>query len=51
MPGRNPAYAIGDGEGLRQVALESDLAALAFMQLDHHVKKRSRTAKALEDLP
>ena len=30
---------------------ESDLAALAFMQLVHHVQKLSRAAEALEDLP
>ena len=26
-------------------------SALAFIQLDHHVQKRSRAAEALEDLP
>ena len=39
------------GEGLQQVAVESDLAALVFMQLDHHLKELGGTAKGLEDHP
>lgn len=35
-----------------QVAVESDLAALVFMQLDHHLKELGGTAaNGLEDQP
>ena len=51
-------HAVGDGEELGQVAVESDLAALVFMQLDHHLKEIGReggggggTAETLEDQP
>ena len=43
--------AVGDEEGLGQVAGESDLAALVFMQLDHRLKEIGGTAKALEVQP
>ena len=42
-------HAVGDRKGLRQVSIESDLAVLVLMQLDHHLWTIWRTAMSLLD--
>ena len=43
--------AIGDGKGLRQVSIESDLAVLVLVQQDHHLWRIGGTAMLFPDKP
>ena len=44
-------HTIEDGEELRQVVVESDLAELVLMQLDHNLKELGGTAEPPKDQP
>lgn len=44
-------HAVGDGEGFREVVVQSDLVTLVFMQLGYHAKKLWETAEAFHDQP
>ena len=46
-------HAIGDEQGVRKVAIESDLATLIFVQLHHHLEELwgGGAADVLQDLP
>ena len=44
-------HAVDDGKGSREAAVQSNLAALVFVQLDNHTEELWRAAKALYDHP